>query len=75
MYQCMQYVKLPNVDDILTDGSWFLAEETTMTAPRIASKTPTKSCFLNVSSRSIGARIVLETSVMVPNGAMIDAGA
>ena len=60
---------------ILTLVSRCFVLETTPAAPSIANKTPKKSCLRNFSSRSKGARIVLDIKVVVPRGAIVDAGA
>lgn len=48
---------------------------TTAAAPDTASMTPTKSRFLNTSFNINGAKITFATSVVVPRGAMVEAGA
>jgi hypothetical protein len=48
---------------------------TTMAAPVTANNTPKRSRFLNTSFNMSGARITLETNVVVPSGAMVEAGA
>lgn len=48
---------------------------TTIAAPVTAKTTPNKSRFLKTSLSIKGANITLETSVVVPNGAIVEAGA
>jgi hypothetical protein len=46
-----------------------------MAAPVTAKKTPTKSLFLNISFSMSGANITFTTRVVVPRGAIVEAGA
>lgn len=49
--------------------------KTTIAAPDTASITPIKSRFLNTSFNISGAKMTLATKVVVPSGAMVEAGA
>jgi hypothetical protein len=49
--------------------------KTTPVAPMIANKIPIKSLKRNFSFNKIGARMAFETSVVVPKGAIVEAGA
>ena len=48
---------------------------TTTAAPATAKITPTRSLFLKTSFNINGANITLETKVVVPKGAIVEAGA
>jgi hypothetical protein len=60
---------------VLTLTSSLFEDNTTTVAPNTASNNPIASRNLNRSFSISGARITLETSVVVPNGAMVEAGA
>lgn len=59
----------------LTAVSCALELRTTMAAPSTAKHTPNKSRFRNTSFNIKGARMTFDTSVVVPKGAIVDAGA
>jgi hypothetical protein len=60
---------------ILTATSSLLELKTTMEAPNTAKRTPTRPCKRNFSLRMSGAITTFDIKVVVPNGAIVDAGA
>ena len=61
--------------DKLTAVSSELELRTTIPAPKTAKNTPRRSLFRNTSFNIRGANMTFVTSVVVPNGAMVEAGA
>lgn len=60
---------------LLTATSSEFELSTTIAAPVTAKVTPMRSLFLNTSFNMTGANIAFDTNVVVPNGAIVDAGA
>jgi hypothetical protein len=60
---------------MLTATSSLLELKTTMDAPNTAKRTPTRPCRRNFSRNMSGAITTFDIKVVVPKGAIVDAGA
>jgi hypothetical protein len=63
------------LSSLFTFTSCVFDDQTTPAAPQTAKNTPKRSLRRNCSFRRQGARIALDTKVVVPSGAIVEAGA